>query len=308
MCLRVPWADAARAAENAQNNTVNCGELQKVIENMEKERSRLLEITGRKQKLRIGAVEESQETIFQSMLGRGSGDRMGAAWSMETIEPSCAGLERDGSPRAKRAQGQRATLYTVPPRSKQIRHTPETFFQAEVSIVNGINQATSLHQQRAAPQHTTTITPKTLTTTQHGTTRRNDATTHHTVPTTQNHKQQQQPTNHTNNSFRNRNSNNGHVRRGSLPSLLSFRLDTALKVTGHPSPLDNEWRATSLRTETSSCTCTIFSCPLGSVPARVFRPTRRHMYRIISIFVAVTNSELLPTEDYICICFCTKNS
>ena len=37
-----------------------------------------------------------------------------------------------------------------------------------------------------------------------------------------------------------------------------------------------------------------------SVPTRVFRSAGRHMYRIIAVSVAVTNSELLPNEDYIC--------
>ena len=41
-------ADAARAAD-AQKNRRRCSELQKVIEYMEKERSRLLDITERKQ-------------------------------------------------------------------------------------------------------------------------------------------------------------------------------------------------------------------------------------------------------------------
>ena len=52
-------ADAARAAEDAQENRTRCSELHKVIEYMEEERSRLLG---------IGAPEESQETIFQIML------------------------------------------------------------------------------------------------------------------------------------------------------------------------------------------------------------------------------------------------
>ena len=61
-------ADAARAAEDVQENRTRCSEGHKVIEYMEEERSRLLGIMERKQKLRIGAPEESQETIFQIML------------------------------------------------------------------------------------------------------------------------------------------------------------------------------------------------------------------------------------------------
>ena len=197
--------------------------------------------------------------------------------------------------------------YTVPPRSNQTRTTPETFQKTEVSLVNGINQTTSLHQLRAARHHHTQRRQhQRQTTTQHGTTRRNDAS--HTVPTTQNHnhhhRQQQKTSNNKNqpqphngnsisnsNSFGNSNRNNGHVRKSSAPSSLSLYLYTV---------------ATSLRTETSSCTCTIFSCPLMSVPTRVFRPARRHMYRIIAVSAAVTNSELPPTEDYICICFCNQ--
>ena len=41
-----------------------------------------------------------------------------------------------------------------------------------------------------------------------------------------------------------------------------------------------------------------------SVPARVFCPAGRHMYRIIAVYVAVINSELSSNENYICICFC----
>ena len=37
----------------------------------------------------------------------------------------------------------------------KLRTTPETFWQAEVSLVNGINQTTSLHQLRAARHHNT---------------------------------------------------------------------------------------------------------------------------------------------------------
>ena len=55
-------------AEDAQENGTRCSELHKVIEYMDKESSRLLAIMERKQKLRIGAPEESQETIFQIML------------------------------------------------------------------------------------------------------------------------------------------------------------------------------------------------------------------------------------------------
>ena len=43
---------AARAAEDAQKNRIRSSELQKVIEHVEKERSRLLEIIERKQKLK----------------------------------------------------------------------------------------------------------------------------------------------------------------------------------------------------------------------------------------------------------------
>ena len=45
-------AHAARAAEDAQKNRIRSSELQKVIEHVEKERSRLLEIIERKQKLK----------------------------------------------------------------------------------------------------------------------------------------------------------------------------------------------------------------------------------------------------------------
>ena len=200
--------------------------------------------------------------------------------------------------------------YTVPPRSNRIRATPETFQQAEVSLVDGINQTTSLHQLRSARHHNTqrrthqrqrrrNAAQHNVTTQQHSTQYPQKTTTTNTTTTT--------PANNSNsisnsNSFRNR--NNRHVRRGSAPSVLSLYLYTVMKVTGHPLPLDNERKATSLRTDTSSCQCTIFSCPLMSVPTRVFRPTGRHMYRITNVSFAITNSESSPTENYICICFC----
>ena len=43
-----------------------------------------------------------------------------------------------------------------------------------------------------------------------------------------------------------------------------------------------------------------------SVPARVFRPAGGHMFTIIAVYVAVINSELPSTENYICICFCNQ--
>ena len=48
-CRGIEVVDAARAAEDAQKNRKRCSELQKVIEYIEKERSRLLQIMERKQ-------------------------------------------------------------------------------------------------------------------------------------------------------------------------------------------------------------------------------------------------------------------
>ena len=65
-----------------------------------------------------------------------------------------------------------------------------------------------------------------------------------------------------------------------FPSTESLSVCTLMKVTCHPLPLDNEWKATPLKTETSSETCKIFCSPAICVPLHDSRTVKRHMYRI----------------------------
>ena len=148
--------------------------------------------------------------------------------------------------------------HTVPPRSNQIRTTPETFSKAEVSLVNRNYQTTSLHQLRTARHRNTQRRQHQRQRRRHNTAQ-HDATTQRHITQCQPHKttttntpppqpttktshnnNQPQPNNSNSirisnsNSFRNSNRNNGQVRRGCASSLLSLK--SVYRNEGHWPP------------------------------------------------------------------------